>query len=85
MDRDEIKRIVEAALLAAGEPLTLDQLGRLFGETPPPRSTLRSITEELAGDYRDRALELAEVAGGYRFQIREAYALYIRELHGSRF
>lgn len=84
MERLEIKRILEAALMAASEPLSLEQLIRLFGEGAPSRNGLRSVIEELAADYADRAVELSAVAGGYRFQVRETYALYIRELYGSR-
>lgn len=68
---ERLKQWLEAALLAAGQPLTLNQLNALFpeGEQPghgPIREALALLDAELSG----RAVELVEVAGGYRLQIR---------------
>ncbi len=77
-----LKNIVEGALLAAGGPLTLDSLLGLFGtdEEPPTREALNVALATLAEDYRDRGIELAEVAGGYRIQVRKDCAPWIARL-----
>ena len=77
-----LKNIVEAALLAAGGPLTLDSLLELFGTDaePPTREALNVALATLAEDYRDSGIELAQVAGGYRIQVRKDCAPWIARL-----
>ena len=72
MEISEIKHVVEAALLGAGRPLSLDQLGELFavGSESVERGMLRTALEELGQDYQGRGIELKEVASGYRIQTR---------------
>ena len=63
MDNSEIKHIVEAALLAAGRPLSLDELRGLFGgeRSAPPRQDIRAAIMALQSDYDGRGLEVKEV------------------------
>ena len=71
MELNEIKFVLEAALLAAGKPLSLERLGELFGRRgAPDRDTLRAALSALADDYEDRGIEVKEVASGYRIQVR---------------
>jgi segregation and condensation protein B len=71
MDIDHLKRIVEGALLAAGAPLSLNQLNSLFAaEEQPGHGPLREALAALDADLQGRAVELKEVASGYRLQIR---------------
>src|SRR6056297_1213369 len=72
MDPDKLKQYVEAALLAAGQPMTLAQMNGLFDEDEQPgQSLLRQALAALDAELEDRAVELVEVAGGYRLQIRQ--------------
>ncbi len=82
MDRQRIQDIVEAALLAAGRPLSLDQLARLFeGEVGgPDREALRTALSALQAAYEGRCMELVEVASGYRLQVRERFAPWVGRL-----
>ncbi len=77
-----LKNIIEGALLAAGGPLTLDSLLGLFGteEAAPTREALQVALATLEEDYRDRGIELAQVAGGYRIQVRKECAPWIARL-----
>lgn len=76
-----VKQILEAALLAAGGPLTLDHLLGLFGdEERPTRDSLLGILSSLERDYQDRGIELAQVAGGYRVQVRREMAPWVVRL-----
>jgi segregation and condensation protein B len=71
MPVDDLKRIVEAALLAASEPLSLNQLNALFDEDEQPgHGALREAIAALDCDLVDRAVEVVEVSSGYRLQIR---------------
>ena len=65
----EIKGIVEAALLVAGEPLPIGTLARLF-DPPLPSAVVRSALTELQSDWGGRKVDLVEVASGWRFQGR---------------
>jgi segregation and condensation protein B len=70
-----LKQIIEGALLAAGGPLTPDQLLGLFGEEErPDRDQILDALGSIEADYADRGIELVQVAGGYRTQVRRAVA-----------
>ncbi len=85
MDDTEIKHVLEAALLAAGRPLTLDRLGELFGKrSRPDRQRLKSVLAQLADDYTGRGIELKEVASGYRIQIKRSMSDWLTPLWEER-
>ncbi|CAG0934285.1 partial Segregation and condensation protein B, partial [Planctomycetaceae bacterium] len=71
-DIQHLKNVLEAALLTSPEPLSLDDMARLF-EDKMERATLRMLLDELRTDWGARTLELAQVASGWRFQARAAY------------
>lgn len=71
MDINALKIIVEGALLAAGEPLSLNQLNALFPDDEKPgHGALKEALAALDGELDGRAVELREVGSGYRLQIR---------------
>lgn len=73
--------ILEALLIAAGEPLTLEQMQAVFDDGErPAREALRAALDELAALYAGRGLELVEVASGYRVQVQTAYAPWVARL-----
>ena len=81
MDTDRLKQIAEAILLAAGRPLTLDQLLALFEEHERPEGAeLREALEALEGDLDDRGIELVQVASGYRIQVKDAMQPWVSRL-----
>ncbi len=71
MDIAYLKTVVEGALLAAGGPLNLTQLGALFPEEEKPdQGALKEALAALDAELEGRAVELTEVGSGYRIQIR---------------
>ncbi len=83
MDPAEAKRILEAALLASGEPVALADLKRLFdGEIGT--DTLRRLLEDLRADWSGRAVELVELASGWRFQTRAEMQEFVERLHPEK-
>ena len=68
-----LKNLLEAALLTSPQPLSLDDMLRLF-EGKMERATLRMLLDELKGDWSARTLELVQVASGWRFQAKIEYA-----------
>lgn len=79
----ELKNVLEAALLTSHEPLSLDDMARLFGERME-RTTLRMLLDELKQDWSLRTMELVQVASGYRFQARVEYATYLARLNPEK-
>jgi segregation and condensation protein B len=85
MNHQYVKNVVEAALLAAGRPLTLEELLSVFDErdgsiADEVKSALATLTQE----YETRGLELLEVASGFRVQIRAAVAQPVARLWQER-
>lgn len=80
-----VKRIVEAALLAAGQPLTIAQLYALFPEDQPaPPGSVEQAVHELRDDCAQRGVELAELASGFRFQVRAEVHPWVARLWTER-
>ena len=81
MDIDKLKQIAEAILLAAGRPLTLDQLLAMFMEDErPERSDMRKALSALESDFESRGIQLVQVASGYRIQVRQEMQLWVSRL-----
>ena len=76
---EEMKQVLEAALLTSAQPLSLDELLRLFAGRME-RTTLRMLLDELKTDWQARTLELMQVASGWRFQARPIYAPFLARL-----
>jgi segregation and condensation protein B len=86
MDETEIKHVIEAALLAAGRPLTIDRLSELFATKgdAPDRATLKRVIEVLGNDYLGRGIEIKEVASGYRVQVKRTMTDWLQPLWEER-
>ena len=78
----EAKRILEAALLAAPEPLGVIELKRLF-EGEVNADTLRKLLAEIAEEWKGRAVELVSLASGWRFQTRAELQPYLERLRSG--
>ncbi|KUM41819.1 SMC-Scp complex subunit ScpB [Pseudomonas sp. EpS/L25] len=84
-DPKQLAPLLEAILLAAGRPLTLERLAELFDEYERPEPAhLRAGLAVLGGSCRKRGFELKEVASGYRLQVREKYAPWVGRLWEER-
>jgi segregation and condensation protein B len=80
-----VKNVIEAALLAAGRPLTMDEMVSVFDERDGSNADeVRSAIAALTTDYETRGLELLEVASGYRIQIKAAVAEPVSRLWQER-
>ncbi|HEY4554987.1 MAG TPA: SMC-Scp complex subunit ScpB, partial [Lysobacter sp.] len=85
MDSTFITRIVEAALLAANQPLTLAQLQALFPEDQPaPNGSIEQALEALREDSATRGVELVELASGFRYQVRADVHPWVARLWTER-
>jgi len=85
MNESYIRNVVEAALLAAGAPLPVAELARLFEEgARPSTQQLQAALEALAAEYQGRGIELKHTAGGYRIVVRRELAAEISRLWPER-
>jgi segregation and condensation protein B len=81
MDAELLKKIIEGALFASGQPLNIEQLGFLFDDGDrPDNATMRATLEALMQDYEGRGIELREVASGFRFQVRQETGPWVSRL-----
>ena len=83
LNTNEAKTVVEAALLAAQEPVTLADLRRLF-EEDIGADTLRRLLDELRQTWQGRGVELVNLASGWRFQTLPKYQQYLERLRGDK-
>ena len=85
MDQTFITRIVEAALMAANQPLTLAQLHGLFSlDDPAPDDSVEQALETLRDQCADRGVELVELASGFRFQVKADVHAWVARLWTER-
>jgi segregation and condensation protein B len=85
MDDNEIKYFIEAALLAAGRPMSVDQLQNLFdGRSVPEKAQIRQAVSNLLDDYENRGITISEVASGYRVQVKKSMAERLEKLWEER-
>lgn len=89
MNETYVRNVIEAALLAAGRPLSVDELIAVFDErdsanTEEVRNEVKNALAALAAEYEPRGIELIEVASGYRIQIRNTVSQPVSRLWQER-
>ncbi len=81
----KLKEIIEAALMAAGKPLSIDRISKLFlQDEQPERADVRKALESLSNDYANRPIELLETGAGFRINVRSEYATWVSRLWEER-
>ena len=79
---NELKRIIEAAILVSDDPISINRLISLFPEgAKPEKPEIMAAIEELSADCEQRGIELKKVGSGFRFQSKERYAEFLRKLY----
>ncbi len=85
MNQRQLKNIIEGALLAAGQPLSINRLLALFeAENQPLRQDIRDVLNMLSEEYESRGMELKEVASGFRIQVKQSLAPWVSKLWEER-
>ncbi|MFZ2507860.1 MAG: SMC-Scp complex subunit ScpB [Steroidobacteraceae bacterium] len=85
MNPEQLKNLIEAALLAYGQPLGIEQIRGLFDESERPESAaVRKVLDALSCECAGRPIELVEVASGWRLQVRAEYAPALSRLWQER-
>ncbi|MCX7219894.1 MAG: SMC-Scp complex subunit ScpB [Burkholderiales bacterium] len=89
MNTAEAKRVLETALLCAHEPLNIHSLKKLFQDEDGQgvavgADTIKSMLEDLRGDWSDKGIELVGLSTGWRFQSRPEMRAYIDRLNPEK-
>ena len=80
---NQIKKVIEVALLTNNQPLSIDDFQKMFDKNIE-RSTVRMLLDEIKQDWQDKSLELTQVAHGYRFQSKLEYSEFLKKLNPDR-
>lgn len=81
VDKVMLRKILEGAILAAGQPMSIARLLELFDEVvAPSKEDILAGLQDIEADCVDRGYQLKEVASGWRFQVREETAPWINRL-----
>lgn len=82
---EQLQPILEAALLAAGQPLSTAQLAALFTDDErPPNGEISRVLEKLGNECANRGIELKKVASGYRLQVKQDLNEWVSRLWKER-
>jgi segregation and condensation protein B len=85
IDQEKLKQIVEGLLMAAGKPLSVNDISALFLEQERPEdSELKEALVSIAADCEGKGFELKEVASGFRFQVRRQLSPWVSRLWEER-
>jgi len=82
-DVEHVKRVLEAALLSSTDPLTVQQLKRLFAGQVDA-DTIRKVLEVLRGEWTERSIELTTVASGWRFRVKPQYQEFLDRISSEK-
>ncbi|NPA39564.1 MAG: SMC-Scp complex subunit ScpB [Thermodesulfobacteria bacterium] len=78
MEQKKYKKVIEALLICGGKPLKLKEISKICDDLP--LELVRKIIEELKEEYKDRGVQLVEVAGGFRMESNPEVASYLKRL-----
>lgn len=81
VDKAMLRKIVEGAILAASQPMTVARILELFDEAvAPEKDDVLAALQEIEADSNERGFQLKEVASGWRFQVREELAPWVNRM-----
>lgn len=85
MTAQQLEQILEAALMVAGQPLSISQLQKIFPESETPTAQeMRAVLQALEQQYSERGIQLNEVASGFQFQARIDLSPWLSKLWEER-
>ena len=84
-EMSQLVRILEGALFASDQPLSIDKLQTLFDEAEcPEKKLIREALEQLAADYQECGVELVELASGFQFQVKADLSKWVQRLQEDK-
>ena len=80
---NKLKEVIEVALLTSSQPLSIEDLVKLFVEKTD-RSTIRMLLDDIKNDWQEKSMSLIQVATGYRFQADLNFTEFLMRLTPDR-
>ena len=80
----KLHQIVEALLLSASRPVSIEEIEKVFVENPPSREEIRNSLNEIEENCLNRGIELKRVSSGYRLQVKQDLSNYVAKLWEER-
>ena len=80
----QLNEIIEALLLSASRPVSIEEIEKVFVENPPSREEIRNSLNEIEENCLNRGIELKKVSSGYRLQVRQDLSGYVSKLWEER-
>lgn len=85
IEQTKLKNIIEAAMFAVSQPMSVDQLLKLFDDVDrPSASAIKESIKLLQAECEGRGIELKEIASGYRYQARQDFSDWLSRLWEER-
>ncbi|HEY8101637.1 MAG TPA: SMC-Scp complex subunit ScpB [Burkholderiaceae bacterium] len=89
MNNIEAKKVLETALLCAHEPLSINDMKKLYAESDENGNeigsdTIQLMLEELRHDWADKGIEVVSLSTGWRFQSRPEMKIYLERLNPEK-
>ena len=82
--KNKLNEILEALLLSASRPISIDEMVKVFDDPKPSKDDIRSALNQLDEDCIERGIELKQVASGYRLQVKQNLSTYVAKLWEER-
>ena len=80
----KLNQIIEALLLSASRPLSIEEIEKVFVENQPSRDEIRKSLKEIEEDCFNRGIELKKVSTGFRLQVKQDLSSYVSKLWEER-
>ena len=80
----KLNEIIEALVLSASRPVSIEEIEKVFVENPPSREEIRNSLNEIEENCLNRGIELKKVSSGYRLQVRQDLSGYVSKLWEER-
>lgn len=80
----KLNQIIEALLLSASRPLSIEEIEKVFVENQPSRDEIRKSLKEIEEDCFNRGIELKKVSTGFRLQVKQDLSNYVSKLWEER-
>ena len=76
----KLSEILEALLLSASRPISIDDIVKVFEDPKPSKDEIRKALNQIDQDCITRGIELKKIASGYRLQVKQSLSQYIAKL-----
>ena len=80
----KLNQIIEALLLSASRPVSIEEIEKVFVENAPSRDEIRKSLKEIEEDCLNRGIELKKVSTGFRLQVKQDLSSYVSKLWEER-